>query len=244
MAHRLAGIPIRVADRDCSGTGTARPGQPPRRRTRQHRHPRLVWVARRRPPKPPSAPPAMGSKVTANSRTQPAICTDSSPVRPSARSVSQPLRRDPQRYANYQQIQKKKSPVGWWIVGPRSSWPSWSSPCSRSVRSPAATAGSSARPAASLQDVCPAEKSETAEARPAARMTAGCMAARSRIPARLTVGPAEIRIRVPFGSDVRKPGVHRRVELPAGQPGWPRCWSANSRPGTDSSPPSRARRSW
>ena len=145
-------------------------------------------------PHPNGAPPAQGLVGTATTSSQPygQVGTGSAYGGTSA-------------YANYQQIQKKKSPVGWWVVG---AVLVVVIVVVAVIAIRAVTNGNSGvlgtpggQPS---QDVCPAEKPETAEASP------------PPADGRVHGGPLSYPLlgspwdapnvdnRVPFGSDVHK----------------------------------------
>ena len=108
----LGGIPIRAADKVSSGTGTARPGQQQPRLIRARPHHRQVSLAagrrsRRSALRTGWRPRLPGAECTALwTGGQPAF--GQSPYGPDYGSSA---------YANYQELQKKKSPIGWWIAG-------------------------------------------------------------------------------------------------------------------------------
>ena len=236
VARKLGGIPIREVRPASSATGTARPGPPPRPQPRPRRHPGQPLVGGQ-PTSRPGSPPAVQGGSPARARTVRAYGQG-----PGARPG---LRQTGPRTRNYQQTQKKRSPIGWWIAGAalvvvivivaviaiRA--------VTGGGRCPRGTPGGQA-----TQDACPPRPLGDAVAHPApadGRVHGGPLSYPTLgSPWALRATRTGCR-----SASTCSAGVHGPDQLPARPAtGSRRCWSASCRPVTGSSPPSRARRSW
>ncbi len=138
------------------------------------------------------------------------------PGAPYGQSGQQPLGGDPSAYANYQQIQKRRSPVGWWIAGAALvvAIIVVAVLALRTVVGGGSVTGAPGGQPSS--EVCPADTGETAE--PGSQPNDGRVHGGPLSYPRLGSpwGPPQSENRVPFGRDVRSQVV---VVEPNYQPG-------------------------
>ena len=110
-------------------------------------------------------------------------------------------------YANYQEIQKKKSPVGWWIAGGALVIVIIVVAVLAIRAVTGGNTGTTGGPGQPSQDVCPAVSTASPEPAAATPPMAGCTAVRFPTRCSVPLGPAGGRQPVPFGSDVQSQPV-------------------------------------